>query len=124
MAVESDDVESVVVGRQLGFNPVGKVVFLRLCWEGLVGLDGGQDEDAVAPDERRGVALAGKVDFPADILRFAPRYRRVAMQGGSGAQRAAPLRPVVRGVGGLFYGPRHQWSQANTGQEDTWIVYY
>src|SRR5262245_42235202 len=39
--------------------------------------DGGRQKNPIAPDDRRGVALAGQRYLPADILVFAPFDRRV-----------------------------------------------
>src|SRR5262249_30385017 len=63
-------------------------------------LAGGGEEDAVAPDDRGGVAGAGQLRLPEEVRRLAPGkggFRVVAVTLPAGA---APLRPV----GGVFPG--------------------
>ena len=61
----------------------------------LAGIDGGEDENLVAPNDRRGAAVAVNGDFPLDILFLAPLSGRLG--GGRNARGAgpAPVMPVV-----------------------------
>ena len=61
----------------------------------FAGIDGGEDENLVAPNDRRGAAVALDGDFPLDIFIFAPLRWRLG--GGRNARGAgpAPVMPVV-----------------------------
>lgn len=64
------------------------------------GRDGGEEKDAVAPDDGRGIAFAGDGGFPLDVVGLAPGERGIGERGGAGAERAAPLGPEsVRRIG-------------------------
>src|SRR5207302_1088547 len=56
-----------------------------------VGLDGGGDEDLIAPDDRGGAAAAGQGGFPADVSVRVPGDGRVASRGDAVVERAAPV---------------------------------
>ncbi len=53
-------------------------------------------EDAVAPDDRRGMALAGNGGFPEDVLGLAPLERNAGLHGGAIQPRPTPAGPIFR----------------------------
>ncbi|HWJ57103.1 MAG TPA: hypothetical protein VNR90_12785, partial [Vicinamibacterales bacterium] len=61
-----------------------------------VGVHGGRDEHAVAPDDRRRPAAAGQVGGPGDVLGRRPRDGQRRVVGDAGAAGAAELRPRGR----------------------------
>ncbi len=60
---------------------------------------GGLQEQALAPDDRRRVALAGNANLPADVFLVAPLDGDVFVGGGSGAVGSTEPRPLG-GAGG------------------------
>src|SRR5208282_3838890 len=58
-------------------------------------LEAGGDEDAVAPDGRRGVALAGDGHLPGDVVGLAPFQGHGAFVANAVAAGAAPAGPVA-----------------------------
>src|SRR5439155_26295854 len=56
------------------------------------------EEDAVVPDDRRGVAFVGQIDLPADVLLGGPLERQTALGALPIARRPAPRRPVDRKI--------------------------
>src|SRR5690242_18051811 len=61
-----------------------------------LGFETGRDKDTLAPDNRRGMALAGDGSFPANALRRAPGVWDVLLRGRTVAARPTPARPVRR----------------------------
>ena len=95
-AVEAEDHELVRCVR------VGDAKHaLRLVlgpWQGRIDLacvDGGQQEDLVAPDDRDGIASAGDRHLPLDVPGFAPFDRRRGGTGKATRFRSAPLMPLM-----------------------------
>jgi hypothetical protein len=66
--------------------------------------DGGDREDTVAPDNRRGMALAGEFSPPLDVLPLAPLDWRIAVRRNAIGQGPAPLMPVVHPLAGEIIG--------------------
>src|SRR5690606_13712650 len=63
-------------------------------------VDGGEDVDAISPDDGARAAAAGDDRFPFDVLLRAPLERRLGRGGDAGHFGAAPLGPVLV-VGGV-----------------------
>ena len=61
----------------------------------LAGGDRGLDEDPVVPDDGRGVAAAGNLHLPFDVVGLAPGGGRIGCRRDAVLQRAAPLGPVL-----------------------------
>src|SRR4051812_46323993 len=55
------------------------------------GRDGKQ---AIVPDDRRGVADTGQLNFPGHVAFSAPRLRNVRLEAGSIQSWSAPARPI------------------------------
>ena len=115
-ADEGVDVLAVRAGRGRGVIPLavpeGAIARAQLAFPQLlaVGADAHQDEvvlvgagqeDAIAPDHRRGAALARQRQLPGDVLAVAPFDRQALLAADAVAVGTAPLRPVfgVRGDG-------------------------
>ncbi len=96
-AIETEHGEAVVVAREL--DPEGTTRLL-LGWRHAiidpVGLDRREDEDAVAPDDRRRAPLAGDLGLPDDVAIDTPLDRRIAVRSHTVGRRTSPLVPVVR----------------------------
>src|SRR5262249_6352015 len=109
-------------GRAVGIGVVGGLLLLVLGFllpeelavgpvkaqDGAAGAlgDGLGEEDAVTPDDGRGVAGGGQRCLPADVLRGAPLQRHVLLGTDAVAVRAAPGGPVAGG------------GQAGTGEKE------
>ena len=66
-------------------------------WTGLLRVDRGDDEDVIAPHDRRAPAAAGHVDLPGDVLRSSlQRVGKPRVVRRDAGLRAAELRPVLR----------------------------
>src|SRR5262245_23134168 len=56
--------------------------------------------DAIPPDDRRRVAIAGEFGFPDDVLARTPLHRKAGLASGAVAARTAPGGPVFA-LGGI-----------------------
>ena len=61
----------------------------------------GEQEDLVAPDDRRRRPASGDLHLPGNVLGLAPGERRIGVPRDAGGLRPAPLPPIAAGVGGL-----------------------
>ena len=88
----------VAGARRRAFGGIGDILGLGLA----AGVFRGGDEDSVAPDDRRGGALAGEFGAPADVFAGGAVPGDGRAGGGRGAVGvgAAPMRPVGVGRGG------------------------
>ena len=57
--------------------------------------------EAISPDDRCGVAVAGDRELPPDVFIWAPLNGRIGSRAFAGVERASPTRPVGFGRGGL-----------------------
>src|SRR5262249_22302389 len=64
--------------------------------DGIAVRNRGGQKDAVATDDRRGMALTRECRLPADVLGLAPFNRGLRIRSNAAGKRAAPLRPGVR----------------------------
>src|ERR1017187_5733543 len=66
-----------------------------LCLDLLASSDRGLEEDPVVPDDGSGLAAAGDLHLPLDVVRLAPGGGRIGRWRHAVLERPAPLRPVV-----------------------------
>ena len=101
-------------------------LILRARQRGIhfAGIDGCEDENLVAPNDRRGAAVALDGDFPLDIFIFAPlRWRLGGARNARGAG-PAPVMPVV-GLGFLKIGSvRSERESEYYGEQGVWHFYF
>ena len=76
-------------------DPLGLVFGFGQGGVDFSGIDGCKDENFVAPDNRRGTAVAINRFLPLDILIFTPVYWRFGGGRGSGGIGSTPVMPVV-----------------------------
>ncbi len=61
--------------------------------------NGGCQVNMITPHDGRGMAKTGQGGFPAEVFGFTPFNGRVRVRCVAGGQRAAPLAPVLMGLG-------------------------
>ena len=92
-AADGQDHELVVMGQ--GQVVMGARAVRKTRPHGRAIGDGRGEEDAVPPNDRRGMPLARQSRFPADVLALAPHDRRLSVGRHPGGQRSPPLWPEV-----------------------------
>ncbi len=76
---------------------------------------GGQQEEAVTPDDRRRRSASGNLDLPLDVLRVAPFERRSGGRRSARRERTAPLGPELVGAGRRLCGEGSQEQRQGRG---------
>src|SRR5262249_19654598 len=61
----------------------------------LICRDRAEHENPISPNDRGGVAFAGKREFPFNVVGLAPIQRRVGVRSYTRTERAAPLWPKI-----------------------------
>src|SRR6266542_4101636 len=91
----ADSEHHELLGMGQGPVVVGTRTIGEARLDGLTVRDRCGQEEALPPDDRRGVPLARQGRLPADVLGFAPFEGRAGVRRHAGAQRSPPLRPMV-----------------------------